>query len=159
MNIIVTTMTLSGPSQIIIRLLLLKNTKKFSMRTICITSMLFQFFAVLILSILSQEFWLLVSFTILYGLGTGMATIVGILASLEFFGASNYNLIQGALHIPATIARAAAPILIASILAVTGGYRPIILLFLIITGISSLVFIFLTNSKQISPCKMTSSES
>jgi MFS family permease len=121
--------------------------------------MLFQFFAVLILSILSQEFWLLVSFTILYGLGTGMATIVGILASLEFFGASNYNLIQGALHIPATIARAAAPILIASILAVTGGYRPIILLFLIITGISSLVFIFLTNSKQISPCKMTSSES
>ena len=114
---------LIGPSQVAGRLLLLvlgKHASTALMGSITVIMLPLSLLALLLVE--GQSVWLYV-FVLLYGAGNGLMTIVRGASVVEFLGAEGFGAINGALSLPATIARAAAPPVVALMWDWQGDYQ------------------------------------
>lgn len=123
LDTIVAAVALIGPSQVGGRLLLFFFANNASARAlgrvvfcIPIAAMTCLIFA------RSLGFAGLVAFTLLYGLGNGMITIIRGAGIAEIFGTRGYGAISGALTVVTNIAKAAAPLLLAFLWQIAGTY-------------------------------------
>jgi MFS family permease len=101
---------LIGPMQVAGRSADLLLTGRVSSRTVGTIAVLLTPAALLVLWVAPMAPTLLYVFAVLYGAGLGLATIVRASAPLEVFGAAGYASVNGALHGPARLARAAGPL-------------------------------------------------
>ncbi len=104
---------LIGPAQFVGRLLLLLLGKRATTAVMgSITVVMLPLSLLALLLVEGETVWLYV-FVLLYGTGNGLMTIVRGASVVEFLGAAGFGAVNGALGLPATIARAAAPPLVA----------------------------------------------
>lgn len=104
---------LIGPAQVAGRLLLLVLGKRATTSVVgSLTVLLLPLSLLALLLVEGETVWLYV-FVLLYGAGNGLMTIVRGASVVEFLGATGFGAINGALGLPATIARAATPPLVA----------------------------------------------
>lgn len=104
---------LIGPAQVAGRLLLLALGKRATTSVVgSLTVLLLPLSLLALLLVEGETMWLYV-FVLLYGAGNGLMTIVRGASVVEFLGATGFGAINGALGLPATIARAATPPLVA----------------------------------------------
>jgi MFS family permease len=101
---------LIGPMQVAGRSTDLLLTGRVSSRTVGAIAVLLTPVALLVLWVAPAAPLLLYVFAAFYGAGLGLATIVRASAPLEVFGAAGYASVNGALHGPARLARAAGPL-------------------------------------------------
>lgn len=114
---------LIGPSQVAGRLLLLVLGRRASTALMgSITVIMLPLSLLALLLVEGQSVWLYV-FVLLYGAGNGLMTIVRGASVVEFLGAEGFGAINGALSLPATIARAAAPPVVALMWDWQGDYQ------------------------------------
>ncbi len=80
------------------------------------------------------------AYPLLFGTAAGIATIIRASAVPEFIGSAGYGTVNGALTVPATVARAAGPTLAALVWAWAGGYDAVLWLMLPIVAVSAAAF-------------------
>jgi hypothetical protein len=76
----------------------------------------------------------------LYGISNGVMTIVRSLSVVEIFGRQNFAQVSGAIAAPATMARAAGPILASLLLLQSPGYIGVLAAMILLSSVS--VFLF-----------------
>lgn len=96
------------------------------------------FAAVLILLTLPPSLTWLALFAALYGASNGMLTILRGTAVAELFGRARYAELNGALALPAVIAKAASPFALAAIWSATGSPRAVFVVVLILAAVGGL---------------------
>lgn len=113
---------LIGPAQVAGRLLLLVLGRRATTSVMGrITVLLLPVSLLALLLVDGETVWLYV-FVLLYGAGNGLMTIVRGASVVEFLGAEGFGAINGALSMPATVARAIAPPLVALLWDLQGDY-------------------------------------
>lgn len=76
----------------------------------------------------------------LYGVSNGVMTIVRSLTIVDLFGREHYAQVSGAISAPATVARAAGPILASAVLLFSQGYAAVLILLALFAILSLLLF-------------------
>ncbi|MCW8209343.1 MFS transporter [Verminephrobacter aporrectodeae subsp. tuberculatae] len=105
---------LSGAVQVALRIALIHFDKRYSIRALGIVSGLTQLGATIALWLCANDnVALLVLFMALWGATGSLSLIVGALATAEFLGTDGYATVQGAMALPISIVRAAAPSVLA----------------------------------------------
>jgi len=113
---------LIGPAQVAGRLLILVLGRRATTSVMGrITVMLLPVSLLALLLVDGETVWLY-AFVLLYGAGNGLMTIVRGASVVEFLGAEGFGAINGALSLPATVARAIAPPLVALLWDLQGDY-------------------------------------
>ena len=82
--------------------------------------------ALTLLLLAGHSTWLLYAFGLVYGLGSGLMTILRGAATGEFLGRRGYGAITGAIMMPAKIAQATAPFVAALAWQLAGGYTAVV---------------------------------
>jgi MFS family permease len=101
-----------------------------------VTAVLVVAFAVL--SFAPTNFVTLVVFAVLYGSANGIMTILRGTAVAELFGRERYAILNGALSLPAMLARAAAPLALAAAWDLTGSAHAVFIAGLFLAGAGAL---------------------
>ena len=113
---------LIGPAQVAGRLLLLVLGRRATTSVMGrVTVVLLPLSLLALLLVDGESVWLYV-FVLLYGAGNGLMTIVRGASVVEFLGAEGFGAVNGALSMPATVARAIAPPLVALLWDLQGDY-------------------------------------
>jgi predicted MFS family arabinose efflux permease len=126
---IVVALALIGPAQVGGRIAITVLAAKASMRRIGSFVVLGFPIGFAALLFLQPSFVLVLAVTVLYGAANGILTIVRGAAVPEMLTRNSYGAVMGAMNIPATIARALAPVGAAALWSVSGSYD------LVLTGI------------------------
>lgn len=121
-----------GPMQVAGRLLVVFVGQRVSTRLVGTVSFALYPVAMALL-FLPADATLIVAFAVVYGLPNGIVTIVRGTIVPEMFGPNAYGAISGALGTPGMLARAAGPVLMASIWAFTGGYGAVVWTLFVLT--------------------------
>jgi len=79
------------------------------------------------LVILPASYFAILFVTVLYGAANGILTIVRGAAVPEMLTKQSYGAVMGAMNLPATIARALAPLMAAALWSIGSSYSPVIL--------------------------------
>ncbi|HWI28500.1 MAG TPA: MFS transporter [Stellaceae bacterium] len=126
MSIIVAAIAVIGPAQVLGRIVLLALGRKLS--AAIAGRIAFLAFPVSVLMLISahRSTAALFAFAAVYGAANGVITIVRGLAVPELLGREAYGAINGALTLPANLARAAAPFGAALLWAAAGGYGAVL---------------------------------
>ena len=119
---VVTVIALLGPSQVAGRIVVWGIGGRASVRTVGKVVVLAFPIAIALLLLLPPAFASLVLFAVIYGAANGILTIVRGIAVPEMLTREAYGAINSVLAIPATIAKASAPLGIALLWAATGSY-------------------------------------
>ena len=140
---IVGTIAIMGPMQVVGRLFLSVRGRDFSSLGTGLFAMSVLLGAVLVLLLLPPTRGWLALFAAGLGLGNGMLTIARGTAVAELFGRERYAEINGALAAPGVVARAAAPLVLASIWASAGDPRavPLVVAGVVAGGLAALLFL------------------
>jgi MFS family permease len=133
---IVTAIAVMGPMQVAGRLFLSVRGQRFPTLHVGAFAMSALALAMLMLLLLPPTLFWLALFAAVLGLGNGMLTIVRGTSVGEVFGLERYAEINGALAAPGVLAKAAAPLVLASIWSATGSARsvPLVALLLLVIG-------------------------
>ena len=116
-----------GPAQVLGRLVYVAAARHLPLRLAGFVVVLFMPVS-LALFALFQSTWALLAFAALFGMANGLVTIVRGGLVPEYFGHANIGRISGAMSTVGLLARAAAPLAVAWLLLLTGGYREVMLL-------------------------------
>jgi hypothetical protein len=116
-----------GPSQVAGRIAIWGIAEQASVRTIGSVVVLVFPIALGLLLLLPPTFASLALFAVLYGAANGIFTIVRGIAVPEMLTPEAYGVINGVLAIPATIAKAGAPLAVALLWAGTGSYDAVLI--------------------------------
>jgi predicted MFS family arabinose efflux permease len=119
---IVAAMALIGPAQVAGRIAITMLAAKASMRRIGSFVVLGFPIGFAALIFLPPSFVLILAVTVLYGAANGILTIVRGAAVPEMLTRKSYGAVMGAMNIPATIARALAPVGAAALWSMSGSY-------------------------------------
>lgn len=128
---IVAAMALIGPAQVGGRVAITMLAGKASMRRIgsfVVVGFPLGFAA---LVFLPPSYFLILIVTVLYGAANGILTIVRGAAIPEMLTRNSYGAVMGAMNIPATVARALAPVGAAALWSVSQSYDPVLVAILI----------------------------
>lgn len=101
--------TLFGPAQVASRLLNMVFARNLTQLHLAITSAILLVLALAVLTIAAPSFWGAILFATLFGLGSGLFSIVGGTLPLELFGHHGYGALQGRIMSVRLIVGAAAP--------------------------------------------------
>lgn len=101
--------TLFGPAQVASRLLNMLFAKNLAQLHLAIASAIMLVVALAVLTIATPSFWVAMLFASLFGLGSGLFSIVGGTLPLELFGHQGYGALQGRVMSVRLIVSAAAP--------------------------------------------------
>ena len=112
--------TVFGPLQVLGRFLLSFHGQSFSTLRVGRWAMGALITGLLILLLLPPKLGWLLGFAALFGLGNGVTTILRGTAIAEIFGRERYAELNGALSAPGVLAKAAAPLAMASLWTATG---------------------------------------
>lgn len=125
-EVIVTALAVIGPAQVAGRMVLLTIGRRLRTATIGrIVAMMFPA-SVVVLILLPHSLIALFVFAVLYGTANGVMTIVRGTAIPELLGREGLGAINGAISLPATASKAAAPLAAALIWAASGGYGAVL---------------------------------
>jgi MFS family permease len=102
---------------------------------------LFPIVAMVVLITLQPHSPLVFVFSIAFGTGMGVKTIVQATAAPEFLGREAYGALQGALMAPVYLAQAVAPLLAAWLWQLDGRYDLLQLVWLVLAGVSAVAFV------------------
>lgn len=123
---VVTAIALVGPAQVAGRIAVWLLAERRSIRTIGCATMLGLPIALGLLLALPPGFPALVLFALLYGATNGVMTIVRGLAVPEMLTRQAYGTVNGVIALPATFAKAAAPLAAAALWASAGSYQALL---------------------------------
>jgi predicted MFS family arabinose efflux permease len=123
---VVWAIALIGPAQVIGRFVISRYAEHLSMRAL--GSIMMVVFPLAFAALLpASPTWLLVATVfIAYGISNGILTIVRSFVVPEMLTPNAYGALNGVLNIPATLGRALAPLLAASLWAVDQSYQPVL---------------------------------
>jgi MFS family permease len=110
------------------RIVIALSERRLSMRSIGLVTIALPVVAFTLLAFVWPGSGLVVVFALLYGAANGMMTVVRALLLTEIFGRADYGAIQGMIAAPATMARAAGPLLFGVVWSWSGGYGAVIVL-------------------------------
>lgn len=139
MGLIVAGFTLIGPMQVAGRILLVTFGRRLSMGGVG-SLVILAYPIVIVILMLPPSATTLFSFATIYGLANGTLTIIRGVIVADYYGQRAYGAINGAITMPTSMARAAAPFLAALIWQASGGYAPVLWALLVVALISALCF-------------------
>lgn len=139
MELIVAGFTLIGPMQVAGRILLVTFGRRLSMGGVGSLVILAYPVAIVIL-MLPPGALTVFSFATIYGLANGTLTIIRGVIVADYYGQRAYGAINGAITMPTSIARAAAPFLAALIWQAAGGYAPVLWALFVVALVSASCF-------------------
>ncbi|MEO7908431.1 MAG: MFS transporter [Roseiflexaceae bacterium] len=128
---VVTVIALIGPAQVAGRIMVWRFAEQASVRNVGRVVVLAFPVAIALLLLLPPGFASLAIFAVIYGAANGVITIVRGIAVPEMLTRQAYGALNSVLAIPATIARAVAPLGIALLWAATGSYDRVLVAILI----------------------------
>ncbi len=146
-EVIVAALAVVGPAQVAGRVVLLAVGRQLRTPTVGrIVTLMFPV-SVLVLILFPRSLMALFVFAVLYGTANGIMTIVRGTVIPELLGREGYGAVNGAISLPATATKAAAPLVAALIWAAAGGYETV--LWTVVVGglVSFLGFWFATRQK------------
>ena len=130
-----------GPSQLAGRMAVLTLERFIGLTVAGLIGTLFPVVAMIILITLRAHSSLVFVFTIAFGTGMGVKTIVQATAAPEFLGHAAYGALQGALMFPVYLAQAVSPLLAAWIWQLRGRYDLLQGILLVMAAISAASFL------------------
>jgi predicted MFS family arabinose efflux permease len=130
-----------GPAQLAGRIAILTLERFISLTAAGLIGTLFPVVAVLILITLPAHSPLVFVFSVAFGTGMGIKTIVQATAAPEFLGRAGYGAMQGALMFPVYLAQAVSPLLAAWIWQLHGNYGLLEIVLLLASGVSAAAFV------------------
>ena len=139
MELIVAGFTLIGPMQVAGRILLVTFGRRLSMGAVG-SMVILAYPVVIVILMLPPSALTLFSFATIYGLANGTLTIIRGVIVADYYGQRAYGAINGAITMPTSIARAAAPFLAALIWQAAGGYAPVLWALFVVALVSALCF-------------------
>lgn len=139
MELIVAGFTLIGPMQVAGRILLVTFGRRLSMGTVG-SLVILAYPVVIVILMLPPSALSLFSFATIYGLANGTLTIIRGVIVADYYGQRAYGAINGAITMPTSIARAAAPFLAALIWQAAGGYGPVLWALFVVALVSAVCF-------------------
>ena len=128
---------LIGLMQIPGRLLIVPLGRWLSDRVLTTLVFLVQGGALLLLLVAGHRAAGVLAFVVLFGMANGMVTIVRAARPAELFGSAAYGAIAGAMTLPVTLARAAAPLGAGLLYTALGRYQPIWLALVVVGALSA----------------------
>lgn len=128
LGVAVAAFALIGPAQVAARIVIALSERRLTMRSIGLITIALPVAAFALLALVRPGSGLVVVFAVLYGAANGMMTVVRAVLPIEIFGRTDYGAIQGMLAAPATLARAAGPLLFGIVWGWSGGYGAVIAL-------------------------------
>jgi hypothetical protein len=128
---------LVGLMQIPGRLLIAPLGRWLSDRVLTTLVFLVQGGALLLLLVAGHRAAGVLAFVVLFGMANGMITIVRAARPAELFGSAAYGAIAGAMTLPVTLARAAAPFGAGLLYTALGRYQPIWLVLVVVGALSA----------------------
>ena len=135
---IVAGFTLIGPMQVAGRILLVTLGRRLSMGGVG-SLVILAYPIVIAILMLPPSAVTLFSFATIYGLANGTLTIIRGVIVADYYGQRAYGAINGAITMPTSMARAAAPFL-AALIWHSGGYTPVLWALLVVALVSALCF-------------------
>lgn len=139
MELIVAGFTLIGPMQVAGRILLVTFGRRLSMGAVG-SMVILAYPVVIVILMLPPSAVTLFSFATIYGLANGTVTIIRGVIVADYYGQRAYGAINGAMTMPTSIARAAAPFLAALIWQAAGSYTPVLWALFVVALVSALCF-------------------
>lgn len=122
----VTVIAVIGPAQVAGRILVTLIVPGLGLLVAGVLALGLPALSLLVLQLGGESFALLLLFGICLGMGNGIATIVRANAVVALFARTSFGAINGALHLPISMARAFAPSLAALLWATAGSYGPVL---------------------------------
>ena len=129
-----------GPAQVAGRILVTLVVPGLGLLTTGVLALGLPALSLLILQLSGDSFALLLLFGICLGMGNGIATIVRANAVVALFARSSFGAINGALHLPVSMARAFSPSVAALLWASAGGYGPVLWTLFAVSAASLVAF-------------------
>jgi len=139
MELIIAGFTLIGPMQVAGRILLVTFGRRLSMGAVG-SLVILAYPVVVVILMLPASATTLFAFAIIYGLANGTLTIIRGVIVADYYGQRAYGAINGAITMPTSIARAAAPFLAALIWQATGGYASVLWALFVVACVSAACF-------------------
>ncbi|HRP97948.1 MAG TPA: MFS transporter [Rhodocyclaceae bacterium] len=121
--------SLIGPMQVVGRIVEFVFARNVAATRVGLAAFVVMLVATLLLSLAGLSAWLAFAFAAAYGLSNGVMSIVRGTVPAELFGRDGYGTLMGRLAQPAFFAKAAAPVLVATLLAHGGTYRTMAMAF------------------------------
>lgn len=130
---------LVGPMQFVGRILELTLGQRVSIARVGLLALSLLVLAFIVFSLSGANVWLLMVFTLLYGAGNGVVTIVRGAMPAVLFGPDHYGAVSGALAMPQMFALASGPFVVSLLWMASGGYDavPFVLAGVMIAGLAS----------------------
>ncbi|KZD11373.1 hypothetical protein AUP43_18160 [Oceanibaculum pacificum] len=140
MGVIIGAMSVIGPMQVVGRIVLMSLGPRMSSAVAGRIVFTLMVLAVFVLWALPTTPLVLFGFAILYGSANGVMTIVRATIVPELLTRDAYATVNGAMYMPATLTKAAGPILAALLWEWTGGYDDVLLALIILSAIAAIAF-------------------
>lgn len=155
-SIMLTTMALIGPAQVLARAAWFTVGRNLSTPTVGIIILVLYPISIVLLIIAGSAAAMLVTFAICYGAANGMMTILRGTVVQELLWKEGYGAISGLLSLPSNIAKGIAPIAAAGLWAINHNYFAVEWTALAISVVSAIAFIYAIRAgKQSVPDKIT----
>ena len=148
---VVAAIAIIGPSQVAGRIAMWVFMRERSVRTIGMVTVLAFPVSLTLLLLLPSGFGSLVIFAVIYGAANGIMTIVRGLAVPEMLTREAYGAINGVLAVPATVAKAVAPVAAALLWAAAGSYDAVLMAAILGSGLVVAGFWFAAASRDREP--------
>jgi MFS family permease len=140
-----------GPMQVAGRVLELAFAARLPASAVGIIAMALLPLSLAVLALAGVQWWLLVVFAVLYGIGNGVMTIVRGAIPAELFGREAYGAINGAMAAPVLVAKAAGPLVAALLFVALGGYDATLTVLIALGAASAAVFVLATRARREQP--------
>lgn len=146
-EIVVSALAVIGPAQVTGRVVLLALGRRLKTATVGRIVVLMFPVSVLLLTLFPASLTALFAFTVLYGGANGIMTIIRGTAVPDLMWREGYGAINGALAVPSTAAKAAAPFAAALIWSASGGYPAVLWTIFCGSLVAALGFWFATRQR------------
>lgn len=140
MGVIIGAMSVIGPMQVVGRIVLMSLGPRMSSAVAGRVVFTLMVVAAFVLWALPTTPLVLFGFAILYGSANGVMTIVRATIVPELLTRDAYATVNGAMYMPATVTKAAGPILAALLWEWSGGYDDVLLALIILSSIAAIAF-------------------
>ncbi|MCW5751030.1 MAG: MFS transporter [Alphaproteobacteria bacterium] len=144
---IVATFTIFGPMQVVGRIAIFALGRHMTARRAGAFVVLGLPASILILTLAPPHFAWLATFACIYGSANGIMTIVRGTVVPELIGSEGYGTINGALTMPALLAKSLAPLAAALIWQIAGGYDAVLWTIFAVSTLSALAFWFAASGR------------
>ncbi|MCP5367024.1 MAG: MFS transporter [Hyphomicrobiales bacterium] len=145
----VAAIALIGPAQVAGRIMVVIVVPRLALPVSGMVAFGLPLLAMVLLRLGPAEWWVVATFAIALGAGNGIATIVRATSVARIVEAGAYGVVNGAINLPVSVARAFAPSVASVLWAAGGGYGPVLW---ILVGVSAVaVTCFLLGMRASAP--------